>query len=75
MTEKKQERNKKAKITEKMTFAEVVSKYPKTAGVFMRHGMHCVGCPMAMQEKIEEGAIAHGINVKKLLDELNKALK
>lgn len=64
----------KGKITKDMTFAEVVSKYPKVTKVFLRHEMHCVGCPIAMQETIEQGAKAHGISVKKLVEELNKAI-
>lgn len=62
------------KITKDMTFAEVVSKYPKATKVFLRHEMHCVGCPIAMQETVEQGAKAHGISVKKLVEELNKAI-
>ncbi len=65
----------KEKITASMTFGEVMSKYPKTQGVFMKHGMACFGCAFAMQESIEQGAMAHGIDVKKLLDDLNKIVK
>lgn len=62
-------------ITEKMTFMEVVSKHPETSKIFLKYGMHCIGCPMAMQETIEEGAKSHGMSVEKLLEELNKAVK
>lgn len=62
-------------ITGNMSFAEVMQRYPETAGVFMKHGMSCFGCPMAMQEKIEEGIAAHGHDSKKILEELNKAVK
>ncbi|MBI5148067.1 DUF1858 domain-containing protein [Candidatus Pacearchaeota archaeon] len=58
-----------------MDFASVMHKHPETAEVFFKHGMACFGCPMAMSESIEAGAIAHGINPDKLVDELNKALK
>ena len=63
------------KITKDMTFAEVMKKYPETAEIFLEHGMHCISCPLAMQETIEQGAIAHGINIKKLVKELNKKIK
>jgi len=73
---KKQKKPKqKEKITKDMTFAEVVSKYPKTTNVFLKHSMHCIGCPIAMQETVEQGAKAHGIDVKKLVEELNNAVK
>ena len=65
----------KEKITASMTFHEVMSKYPKTQEVFLKHGMACFGCAFAMQETVEQGAMAHGIDAKKLLEELNKAAK
>lgn len=65
----------KKKITKNMTFHEVLSKYPKTAQVFLKYGMHCIGCVLASGETIEQGAKAHGINIKKLVDDLNKATK
>jgi len=51
-----------------------LKKYPKTAEVFFKQGMSCVGCPMAMQETIEQGALAHGLDPNKLIKELNKKI-
>jgi len=65
----------KQKISKDMTLAEAVSRYPKTIPVFMKYGMHCMGCPMAMQETIEEGATVHGIDLKKMLKDLNDSIK
>ena len=61
-------------ISSKMSFFEIISKYPKSAEILMAKGLSCVGCPMAMQESLEMGAKAHGIDIKKLVDELNKKL-
>lgn len=63
------------KITKKTKFSEVLRKYPETAEVFFQHGMACVGCPMAMQETIEQGAQAHGIDIDNLIQELNKKIE
>lgn len=63
------------KITKKMKIGEVVEKYPDSFEVFTKHGLHCVGCAVAAFENIEQGALAHGIDVKKLIDDLNKAVK
>lgn len=71
--QKKAKKQQKEKITKDMTFAEVVSKHPKVTKVFLKHEMHCIGCPVAMQETIEDGAKSHGIGIKKLLEDLNKA--
>lgn len=65
----------KKKITKDMTFHEVLSKYPKTTKVFLKHGMHCIGCILASGETIEQGAKAHGIDTKKLIEELNKSIE
>ncbi len=61
-------------ITKEMTIEEVVSQYPETMMVFMRHGLHCVGCHVSAFESIEEGALAHGINVDALVSDLNKVI-
>ena len=63
------------KITKDMAIGDVVSKYPKTIEAFFKHGLHCVGCAVAAFENIEQGAKAHGIDVKKLVEDLNKAIK
>lgn len=61
-------------ITKVMTIEEVVSQYPESMMVFMRHGLHCVGCHVSAFESIEEGAMAHGINVDALVSDLNKVV-
>lgn len=60
------------KITKKMSFAEILKKNPGAAEVLMNKGMHCLGCPMAMQETLEQGCLAHGINPDKILKKINK---
>lgn len=60
------------KITKNMSFAEAIEKNPESAEVFLKNGMHCIGCMMAAQETIEEGAKAHGLNPDKLIQEINK---
>ncbi len=58
-------------ITKHMTIQEVVEKNPETIRVFMEHGLHCVGCAVARFENIEQGALAHGIDVDALVKDLN----
>jgi hybrid cluster-associated redox disulfide protein len=66
---------KKQLITKQMSIAEVISKYPKTIPVLMKTGMHCIGCPMAMQETLEDGLSAHGLDADKIIDGLNKIVR
>ncbi|MEM4181943.1 MAG: DUF1858 domain-containing protein [Candidatus Pacearchaeota archaeon] len=63
---------KNKKITAKTTFAEAILINKKAGRILSRYGMLCGGCPMAMMETIEQGAKVHNINLKKLLEELNK---
>ena len=61
-------------ITKNTTIEEVVNQYPETTMVFMKHGLHCVGCHVSAFESIEEGAMAHGINADSLVADLNKVV-
>lgn len=59
------------KYTKKTKLSEVM-KNEKAAKIFFESGMSCLGCPMAMQETIEDGCNAHGIDADKVLKKLNK---
>ena len=58
-------------ITKDMSILEVVQKYPDTVDVFVSAGMGCLGCAAAHFENIEQGAMAHGIDVDQLVKDLN----
>ena len=60
-------------ITKDTPIGEIVQKYPQTVRVFLKHGLMCVGCAAARFENLEQGAVAHGINVDALLQDLNTA--
>jgi hybrid cluster-associated redox disulfide protein len=64
-----------AKITENMKIEEVIKNFPAAAPVFLKYGLHCLGCPMATPETIKEAAELHRIEIKKFIRELNKATK
>jgi hybrid cluster-associated redox disulfide protein len=66
---------KSQKISADMTISETIARYPDTIPILMKYGMHCIGCPMAMQETLEQGLSGHGIPVEKIIDELNKKAK
>ena len=65
----------KQEITKSMNFSEIIEKNPDAIGILLEKGMHCIGCPMSMQESLAEGAIAHGLNPDELVKEINKSLK
>lgn len=55
-----------------MSIIEAVNLDLRAREVFARYGMGCLGCLAATVESIEEGALAHGIDPDKLINELNK---
>ena len=59
-------------ITKDMTIGEVLRVKPEAAEVLFSIGMHCLGCPAAQSETIEEAAMVHGIDLEQLLADLNK---
>ncbi|HOE93655.1 MAG TPA: DUF1858 domain-containing protein [Methanofastidiosum sp.] len=58
-----------------MSIGDIVDQYPETVSVFISHGLGCIGCAIAQFETLEEGAMAHGIDVEALLKDLNKSLE
>jgi hybrid cluster-associated redox disulfide protein len=61
-------------VTKNMTFGEILNRYPEAGRIIMSKGLHCIGCGMAFQETLEQGAIMHGINPDKLVKEINKKI-
>ena len=62
-------------ISKDMLIREIVSKYPETIEVFLNHNMHCIGCAVAHIETLAQGAEAHGIDIDKMVKDLNKAVE
>lgn len=65
----------KKEITSKTKFSEVLKKDNRAAEILMQEGLSCLGCPMAMEETIEQGCMAHGMSREKtqrLIKKLNK---
>ncbi len=63
-----------AKVTKDMIISEVLSIDPGTAPFFFEIGMHCLGCPSASGESIEEACAVHGADVDALINKLNEYL-
>jgi len=59
-------------ITKEMSIAEVLKKDMTAAPIFLEFGMHCIGCPMASAESIEDASAGHGINPDELVKKLNE---
>ncbi|HLC96690.1 MAG TPA: DUF1858 domain-containing protein [Candidatus Nanoarchaeia archaeon] len=62
------------KVTKDMPITKVLQEHPETISVFEKHGLHCIGCHLVYYDNIEHGCMAHNIDTKKLIDELNKTI-
>lgn len=61
-------------ITKTNTISEVLRVNRGTAKIFMDHGMHCLSCPHATAETLEQACAAHGENAEHLVNSLNEFL-
>ncbi|NMC57530.1 MAG: DUF1858 domain-containing protein [Eubacteriaceae bacterium] len=61
------------KINKQDNIVKIIQEYPITREVFMQFGLGCIGCFAAQFETLEQGALAHGIDIDALVAELNKA--
>lgn len=64
-----------AKITKDMVIGEILRVDANLAPILMASGMHCLGCPSAQAETIEQAAMVHGINADDLVAKLNEYLE
>ncbi len=62
-------------IKKDMIIADIIAVEPNLAGVLMACGMHCVGCPSAQGESLEEACFVHGMDVDDVVKTLNEYLK
>ena len=57
-----------AKISKDMIIADLIKVDPNIVAILMRAGMHCIGCPSAQGESLEEAAMVHGIDADTCVD-------
>ena len=58
-------------ITKDTTISDVLMMNRNTAPIFMSFGMHCLSCPCATAESIEEACEVHGTDADALVEKLN----
>lgn len=63
-----------AQITKDMIIADIIAVDNNLAAVLMASGMHCIGCPSAQGESLEEAAMVHGMDADKLTSTMNEYL-
>nr|WP_294527904.1 DUF1858 domain-containing protein [uncultured Blautia sp.] len=63
-----------AQVTKQMLIGELLQLDPNIAGILMRAGMHCIGCPSSQMESLEEAAMVHGMDADVLVEQINDFL-
>ena len=61
----------KMKITKQSLIGDVLDYDVETAQFFLEIGMHCLGCPSARGESIEQACAVHGTDADALVKKLN----
>ncbi len=61
-------------ITKQSNIGEILDYAPHLSEVLLKSGMHCLGCPSARAETLEQACYVHETDVEKLVKELNEQL-
>ncbi len=61
-------------ITKESIIGDVLDMAPETAEFFLEIGMHCLGCPSARGESIEDACEVHGTDADELVEKINAFL-
>ncbi len=61
-------------ITKETLIGELLQKSQAVAPILMGIGMHCLGCPSAQSETIEQACLVHGVDVNEVVDKINAVL-
>ncbi len=61
-------------VDKNMTIGEIIRLDAELVELLLGYGMHCVGCPSAQGESLEEACFVHGLDPDPLVDQLNEFL-
>ena len=64
----------KMTINKDTIIGSILDVAPETAPFFLEMGMHCLGCPSARGETIEQACMVHGVNADELVGKINAFL-
>ena len=63
-----------AQITKQTIIGDILDLVQTTAPFFLEMGMHCLGCPSARGETLEEACMVHGVDADDLVNRINAHL-
>jgi len=62
------------KIRKDMLIGDMLREDISIAPILMAAGMHCIGCPSAQAESLEEACMVHGMDCEQLVANINEHL-
>ena len=62
-------------VTKDMSVIDVLNMGEHMEQVFKKYLLTCAGCPAAQRETLEEAAEGHGVDIHRLLEDLNRAME
>lgn len=61
-------------VTKETLIGDILDFDRTTARFFLDMGMHCLGCPSARGESLEQACMVHGVNADELVAKINEHL-
>ena len=58
-------------ITKTTKIGDILDADRSLAPYFLEMGMHCLGCPSARNDTVEQACMVHGVNADELVAKLN----
>ena len=61
-------------VTKDMLIGDILDLDSSTAAFFLNMGMHCLGCPSARGESLEQACEVHGVDCDAMVADINAHL-
>lgn len=58
-------------VTKDTLIGDILEYDESTSTFFLEMGMHCLGCPSARGESIEQACMVHGVDPNELIEKIN----
>lgn len=64
-----------AQVSKDMLIGDLIQIDNGIIPILLSAGMHCIGCPSAQGESLEEAAMVHGLDADELVKSINQYLE
>ncbi len=61
-------------VNKNTVIGEIVNEHPEAAEILLGIGMHCLGCPAAQAETLEEACAVHGVDAESVAKAINEKI-